>query len=172
MRHWLVLWWHSVKLNPGLQSTTIEPWLPIPGNFLLQFFGNRQSNQQMVKSKFLDRHSKEIIRSGVVVYIETEIFPCYFQWQTFGQIVTSSLTLPPLGCLGSNQLPFYQSLQQIQSSQCNVEPLKGDITSKTMLKCFILSENKNNMLNIVYEFLASDKKTYLTRLKSGKLKRF
>ena len=55
---------------------------------------------------------------------------------------------------------------------CNVEPVKGNINSKTMLKCFILSENKNNMLNIVSEFLGSDMKTYLTRLKSGKLKRF
>ena len=48
-----------------------------------------------------------------------EIFRCYFQWKTFGQIVTLSLTWPPLGCLGLNQLRFYQNLlQQILSFQC------------------------------------------------------
>ena len=41
-----------------------------------------------------------------------EIFRCYFQWKTFGQIVTLSLTWPPLGCLGLNQLRFYQNLLQ------------------------------------------------------------
>ena len=138
------------------QSTTIEQWLPIRGNFLskstilwkqaiwhinsvnpdfprelsgvVEIFARYFQNICPLFPKIFARYFQKYFP------LFPKIFPAisknisrYFQWQTFGQRVTSSLTLPPLGCLGSNRLPFYQSLQQIKLPICC-----GDITSKNV----------------------------------------
>ena len=78
----------------------------------------------------LDRNSGMAFQRNSGVVVQTEIFACYFQWQTFGQRVTLSLTLPPWDVWAQTNCRFIRASNKYKAS--NVEQLKRNIIFKGM----------------------------------------